>query len=144
MTSKTTLYLLASEQAFTIYAGKAPRAVQEVLQRQASDYDDVLEEPTSEKTRGTTGQVSFNVGPDSGASSDRQRQALAGHAWQAVGDLWAGGGHDRIILAAGPKMLGALRARQPKALGEFVAGELVKDLMNLPPQELPAHLGAEA
>ena len=143
MTSKTTLYLLASEDAFAIYAGRAPRALELLATRQAAEFGDVLEEPTSEKTRGSTGQVSFNVGPELDAQSDRQRLALAAHAWQALDGIWPAGGHDRIVLAAGPKMLGALRAQQPTTLADYVSGELGKNLMNVPPQELPAHLGAE-
>jgi protein required for attachment to host cells len=52
---------------------------------------------------------------------------------------WATAKHDRIVIAAGPKLLGDLRAHLPKTLHAHVAAELHKDLVKIPLHDLPPH-----
>ena len=49
---------------------------------------------------------------------------------------------DHLILVAPPQALGDLRDELPKAVNDRLAGELAKDLTNLPVHDLPAHLAA--
>lgn len=144
MTHKTALYLLASEDAFALYSGEDPRHLTALAHRTAAALGDVHHGHRSEPARGATSNASFAVGPESGAEKPLERAALARHAVPALQAEWDKGGHDRITLAAGPKMLGALRDALPKALLPVIAAELHKDLMKIPPHELPAHLGASA
>ena len=68
-----------------------------------------------------------------------ERHDLARHVSHILAAEWAKGDYDRIVLSAGPKMLGALRAALPKALHSHIAVELHKDLMKVPAHDLPSH-----
>ena len=57
----------------------------------------------------------------------------------ALAAEWASAKHDRIVIAAGPKLLGEVRAHLPKALQSHVAAELHKDLAKTPLHDLPPH-----
>jgi protein required for attachment to host cells len=74
-------------------------------------------------------------GPKEGA----ERVHLGKHAAKMLAAEWAKGGYDRIVLAAGPKMLGEIRQDLPKALHAHVAAELHKDLVGIPLHDLPGH-----
>lgn len=52
------------------------------------------------------------------------------------------GEYDHLILVAPPQALGDLRDELPKAVSDRLAGELAKDLTNLPVHDLPVHLAA--
>jgi protein required for attachment to host cells len=122
------LYLIASEDGFRL------------LQSHTPDFADVHYTYPSEPSRSHTGPhgASFDV---SGSASkvEQERLRLARHVVAALQVEWAKGTHDRIILAAGPKMLGALREAMPKALHAHVAAEVHKDLMKIPAHDLLAH-----
>jgi len=51
------------------------------------------------------------------------------------------GRYDRLVLVAPPKALGYLRSALSDSVREKITGEIDKDLVHLPMQELPAHLG---
>lgn len=94
------------------------------------------------KVTAAPGGASFVVGNE---ASDREalgRAAMARHAVAAVERVWPVAKADALVIAAGPKMLGALRDALPKALAAKVTTELRKDLMNLPESELARHLTA--
>ena len=67
------------------------------------------------------------------------RAHLAKHAAKMLAAEWAKGSYDRIVLAAGPKMLGEFRHDLPGALLPHVAAELHKDLVGTPLHDLPGH-----
>lgn len=48
---------------------------------------------------------------------------------------------DRLILVAGPHMLGLLRDEVEEALAPVIAGEIDKDLMAQPDKSVEAHVG---
>lgn len=146
MHSRNTIYLLASEEAFAIYEGQGARSLRQIAHRSAGSLGDVDHGYRGEKTMGHTGPggASFNVGANTGDADALERAAMARHAVEALERVWKAADAERIVLAAGPKMLGALRQAMPKALQEQVAGELHKNLMGLPEHELPAHLDAGA
>lgn len=68
-----------------------------------------------------------------------ERIAMAKHAAKALTAEWARGSYDRIVLAAGPKMLGEIRHDLPKALQSHVAAEIHKDLVKIPLHEMMSH-----
>lgn len=77
-----------------------------------------------------------------GGSSPREgleRGHLAKHATQVLSAEWARGSYDRIVVAAGPKMLGEFRDHLPKPLAAHVAAELHKDLIGFSLHDLVSH-----
>jgi protein required for attachment to host cells len=68
-----------------------------------------------------------------------ERRDLAKHVSHILAAEWAKGAYDRIVLSAGPKMLGDLRAAIPKSLHSHIVAELHKDLVKIPLHDLAAH-----
>jgi protein required for attachment to host cells len=68
-----------------------------------------------------------------------ERNDLAKHASHVLATEWAKGSYDRIVISAGPKMLGAFRDALPKALHSHIATELHKDLVKVPLHDLLTH-----
>ena len=133
------LYLIVAEDGFRLLQSHSPDLA-EIAVRKADDFADVHYTYPSEQSRSHTGPhgASFDV---SGSANkvDEQRLRFARHIVAALQAEWAKGTHDRIIVAAGPKLLGALRDAMPKALHAHVSGEVHKDLMKIPAHELPSH-----
>jgi protein required for attachment to host cells len=73
---------------------------------------------------------------------DQERHDLAKHAAHVLAAEWAKGSYDRIVISAGPKMLGAFRDALPKALHAHIATELHKDLVQIALRDLPNHFAA--
>lgn len=144
MTRRITLYLLVSEGEFSIYAGSAPRDLQKLAHRTAASLGDVERDFRSEGKQSHSGPrgTSFVVGDDASDRDALGRAAMARHAVEAVERFWPVAQADALVIAAGPKMLGALRDALPKALAAKVTTELHKDLLNLPESELAQHLTA--
>jgi hypothetical protein len=76
---------------------------------------------------------------DLGRLDDQRHADFAKAAAAALAAEWAKGGHERIVIAAGPKMLGLIREALPKPLLRHVAAELHKDLVKIPLHDLPSH-----
>lgn len=51
------------------------------------------------------------------------------------------GDFDRLVLVAGPHMLGTLRAEMPEGLRDVVTSEVDRDLTNMTLDDLPKQLG---
>lgn len=143
MKQPVTLVLLADEGGFALLEGNRS-ALAEIARRDAQDFENLGRDPGegSDKGRnraGPGGGISFgNVERSNVGQVDRAR--LARHATAALAGAWAGGRHDRILISAGPKMLGALREALPEALRPHVAGEAHKDLMRVAAHDLPGQL----
>ena len=137
MKTPQTLYLLASDHSFRLVhtheSGLVPLGG-----KSAEDFPDVDYRFPAEKLNRGIGVYIQPTGPSK--SAEPQRNRLAHHAIAALEAQWAKGGYDRIVLVAGPKMLGDLRHSLPKSLSGHVAGELHKDLVKMPLHDLPAHL----
>ena len=133
------LYLIASDDGFRLLQTHTPDLA-EIAVKAADDFADVNYTYPSEQTRSHTGPhgASFNVG-GSANKVEEERLRLARHIVDALQAEWNKSTHDRIIVAAGPKMLGALREAMPKALHAHVTAEVHKDLMKIPAHELPSH-----
>jgi protein required for attachment to host cells len=79
------------------------------------------------------------AGAGHGSHDEIGREHLAKHAAKVLAAEWAKGLNDRIVIAAGPKMLGEIRRELPKGVMAHVAAELHKDLIKTPIHDLPAH-----
>jgi protein required for attachment to host cells len=137
MKAPQTLYLLAAEHSFRLLRTHEDGLVA-LGGKSAEDFPDVdYRFPAERQGRG----VAVHTEPEAHSKSvEVQRNRLAHHAMAALEAQWAKGGFDRIVLVAGPKMLGDLRDSMPRSLEGHVAGELHKDLMKTPLHELPEHL----
>ena len=133
----TTLYCIADEAGFRLLHGQGSD-IHEMLGARSSDFEDVEHafSGTGGNHSGRGGDISF--GHASASKAEIERPRLARHVITALQAEWAKGGHDRIVLAAGPKMLGALRDAMPDALAAHVT-DLAKDLSDVPAQELYPH-----
>ena len=69
---------------------------------------------------------------------EQERDRFAARLSDAIAAAAAGA--DRIVLAAAPRMLGALRAAMPAPLRARVAAERDRNLLKVPAADLPAHL----
>jgi protein required for attachment to host cells len=132
----TTLYCIADEAGFRLLRGQGSEIV-ELLGAKSGDFDDVEHE--FDKTGGNragSGEVTFGHARTTKAEIERPR--LARHVIRALEAEWAKAACDRIVLTAGPKMLGALRDAMPDALAAHVT-DLAKDLSDVPAHELYQH-----
>jgi len=132
-----TLYLLAADRDFRLLRG-ARSELAEITHRKADDYPDVHGRDAPPPSRGQSGGISFNT-TEPGAHEAEERRRFACYALEALEKEWAKGKADRIVIAAGPRMLGELRDQIPKALAAHVAAEMPKDLIRIAVHDLPAH-----
>jgi protein required for attachment to host cells len=130
-----TLYCIADEAGFRLLHGKG-KDIEETLKASAEAFDDVAYE-FSKGGRNRTGTASF--GHDTQSAAEIERPRLAKHVIRALEAEWAKGTADRIVLAAGPKMLGALRDAMPQRLACHIAADLAKDLSHVPAHALFDH-----
>lgn len=132
-----TLYCIADEAGFRLLRGIG-NEFEELLNASAEAFDDVeYEFGKGGRNRSGAGATSF--GHDTKSAAEIERPRLAKHVVHALEAEWAKGGADRIVVAAGPKMLGALRDTMPGALAGHIAAELSKDLSDIPAHALYSH-----
>lgn len=134
----TTLYCIADEAGFRLVRGKGAE-LEELLNASAEAFEDVAYAFTK-AGRNRTGATSF--GHDTKSAAEIERPRLAKHVVRALEAEWSKGSADRIVLTAGPKMLGALRDALPQGLKAHVAAELPKDLSDVPVHALADHLSS--
>ncbi len=137
-----TLYCIADTAGFRLVRGRGT-AMEELLTASADAFDDVdYEFAKGGRNRAGAGATSF--GHDTKSEAEIERPRLAKHVIRALEAEWAKGTADRIVVAAGPKMLGALRDAMPGGLQAHVAAELPKDLSDVPIHDLARHLASLA
>lgn len=140
MKPAVTLYCIADEAGFRLLRGQGSE-IDEILAASAGDFDDVNHE-FAENGRNRSGRgVEINFGHGKWSKAEIERPRLARHVIRALEAEWAKGTCDRIVLTAGPKMLGALRDAMPGALAAQVT-DLAKDLSDVPAHKLYQHLRA--
>lgn len=138
MKRPVTLYLIASDEEFRLIRGEGADLT-ELTGARLTDFSDGDFAFSSPKSRNTSGGISFGVSSGQ-TETDIERPRLAAHAADALQTAWTTGAYDRIVIAAGPKLLGALRKALPKALHGHIAAEIHKSLVKLTLRELPGHL----
>jgi protein required for attachment to host cells len=69
----------------------------------------------------------------------QRRERFARHVAEALAQEWGQAKADRLVVAAAPKMLGVLRKLIAGPAAAALAGDLAKDLMNIPVIDLPRH-----
>ena len=129
MKQPSSLYLLAGERDYRLLRGQGTTLI-EIVHQTAADFPDVEDQPS-----GSGLEVDAH-----GRTERIERDRFARHVVRAVAEEWEKGGFDRIVVAAGPKMLGVLRKALPKSLLTHVAAELNKDLVKIAVHDLPPHL----
>lgn len=134
----TTLILVAAEHELRLVSATAG-GMTELVHRRAAGYPDGEVEFAGGPERSHGGGVSFGHEPRHTAQ-EIERDRFAAHAVDELGREWASGTYDRIILVAGPKLLGTLRDLVPEALRPHVTSEVHKDLAKLPLAALADHL----
>lgn len=139
MKAADTLYCVADERGFRLLRGNGGR-MEAIHAAGADDFAD-WSHTITEPGRNRSGGISFGNGGSDDDAIERPR--LAKHVVAALAAEWKKGGAGRIVLAAGPKMLGALRKAMPKDLAQEIAAEFPKDLSDIPEHELLDHLEAK-
>lgn len=136
MKAADTLYCIADERSFRLLRGNGNR-MEPIHAAGSDDFPDVSHALTD---RGRNRSGGINFGHETGSTAEIERPRLAKHIVAALQAEWQKGGAGRIVLAAGPKMLGALREAMPKDLASEIAVELAKDLSDIPDRDLAGHL----
>lgn len=136
MKAADTLYCIADERGFRLLRGNGGR-MEAIHAAGADDFAD-WSHAISEPGRNRSGGINFGNGGGDAAEIERPR--LAKHIVAALEAEWKKGGAGRIALAAGPKMLGALRKAMPKDLAREITQEFDKDLSDIPDHALAEHL----
>lgn len=132
-----TLYCIADEAGFRLLSGKGDQ-IDVLLTASSEAFEDVRHE-VSGSGRNHAGAGGTSFGHDTRSAAEIERPRLAKHVVRALEAEWSRGAADRIVLAAGPKMLGALRDAMPVKLERHVAAELPKDLSDVPAHALYSH-----
>ncbi len=78
---------------------------------------------------------------DQGDPQENANVQFARNIVRALGLAHEDKSFDRLILVAGPHMLGLLRKAMSDSLNEVVVAELAKDLTDVPLKDLERHLG---
>lgn len=136
MKAADTLYCIADERGFRLLRGSGGRmdAVHAAGADDFADWSQAIREPGRNRSGG------INFGTGGGDAAEIERPRLAKHIVAALAAEWKTGGAGRIVLAAGPKMLGALRKAMPKELAQEIVDEFDKDLSDVPDHDLAEHL----
>lgn len=136
MKAADTLYCIADDRSFRLLRGNGGQ-MEPIHAAGSDDFADVSHALT-DPGRNRSGGISF--GHETASPDEIERPRLAKHIVTALEAEWRKGGAGRIVLVAGPKMLGALRKAMPKALAAEIAQEIDKDLSDIPDHALAAHL----
>lgn len=96
------------------------------------------EDRPGRQTGGPGGVARHGFDPNETADT-LSRDRFARRVIEALDQEWTAAKADRLVIAAAPKMLGVLRKSLRGAPAAALAGDLAKDLMKIPAQDLPRH-----
>jgi protein required for attachment to host cells len=100
---------------------------------------------TDRPGRGHSSSVGQRHGMDGERSTQRSaEQDFAKRIAEEMAKAHETGGFDRAVLAAGPRMLGLIRAVLPDTVRSALSAEVARDLVRFEGRELIDHLPAEA
>lgn len=135
-----TLVLVADDETARLLVNEGVgKGLRQIAQQSADSLDPkrFRYSDTPGRERAAPGMARHGMEPRS--SEERQaRQAFADLVVQELLAAWETGGHDRIVIAAAPRMLGALRDRLG-GLAPHVTASLDKDLVKVAISDLPRH-----
>lgn len=140
-----TLVLIADDHEARLLVNEGVgKGLSQLAQHSAAELDADRFAYSDERGRATAAPGMARHAMEPRSSPERQaREAFAAHVVAALRQVWQAGGHDRIVLAAAPRMLGALRAELGD-LAAHVAASLDKDLVRVPLSDLPRHFAGVA
>lgn len=136
-----TWIVLANSRGARVLANRGPGKGLEELKTH------VWEAPPMEQPRDRAGVGHSIAGPGVAGVTERDARLIhdQGFARQIIRRLrkaQAAHDYDRLVLAAGPHMLGLLRQQLDAALKSVLVGEIAKDLTAQPPQAVSDTVGA--
>ena len=136
-----TLILLAAEQDYRLLSNKGGGTdFVEIAHREANDFSDVNYDFSNSGGGRQTAPSGTQFSTDGrDTQHEQERSRFAAHVVAGLTEEWASGSYDRIMISAGPKMLGVLRKAMPKQLADNIARELNKDLIKVAVHDLPEH-----
>lgn len=145
MKAPRTLILLAAARDLRLLRGDGVgKGLEELAHLTWEDLPDVDFEFSDRAPRergGGLGGSLHTIDPRQ-TEREKERGRMVGHAIRVLGEEWAKGGYDRIVMSAPDKMLGLLRNALPKELADNMAADMDKDLVKIPLHDLPKHLAA--
>lgn len=137
-----TLVLVAGEESarFLMNEGVG-KGVSEIAALAATQFADTNTRDVERPERAGGGPHGANRhGLEPRHDSDELRRArFSAHVIAALEQEWQQARPDRLIIAAPPKMLGALRADLPAVLAAALVADLAKDLIKIPAPDLVGH-----
>lgn len=137
-----TLVLVADDQTarFLINEGigKGLKEIAGLSAAQFLDAQIAYDDRPGRQTGGPGGMARHGFDP--GDTADQMgRERFAGYVAEELDREWRRVKPDRLILAAAPKMLGALRAKLAAAPAAALHGDLAKDLVKVAARDLPGY-----
>lgn len=146
MKAVRTLVLVANEgEARVLENTGTGRGLAEICAMRADDFPelalDISEAPGRQNA--APGQGGHALDPRE-TEREARRTGFSRLVIEALEQVWRKKRHDRIIVAAAPRLLGELRQRMPKDVAAAVVADLPKDLVKITVRDLPAHFASIA
>jgi protein required for attachment to host cells len=133
------LYLIAGDQDFRLVHTHGT-GLAEISNRNADAFPNVEHNARGGQSLSHAGGPGHGFEVAGHSTKDEiERGRFAKHIAAALVAEWAKGSYDRIVITAGPKMLGEIRHELPKSLHDHIAAEMHKDLVKVPLHDLPSH-----
>ncbi len=143
MQRTVTLLVLASEEkARLLEINSLDKVLEEIECVDRSPVDDEGKEFSDRAGRMAVGGEARHAFEPRTLVADRLRQEFAGKVVAAMSERLAAAPFDRLVVAAGPKMLGLLRTALSPELRRRLVFDLDKELIDLPVADLTRHIGA--
>lgn len=138
-----TLILLASESHMRLCANSGVgKGVEQIEAQAIEDFDDIARPYADAPGRNQAAPGMAGHDFERPTSERRQkRDDFAAHVLGRTQKAFDAGGYDRLLIAAPPAMLGALRDEMSESLKSVLLADLDKDLTKLPLADLSDHLG---
>jgi protein required for attachment to host cells len=136
-----TLVLVASEAEARILENTGRgQGLREVAGLRAADFPETDQgfDDTAGRQSAAPGTARHAFEPRETAREAR-RVTFAGLILEAFDQAWKQGGHDRLIIAAPPRLLGELRSDMPKPMADAVLADIPKNLVKVALRDLPPY-----
>ncbi|MCR8725315.1 host attachment protein [Frigidibacter sp. ROC022] len=141
MQQDLTLIIIANESEAAFYSSAGlGRGLHRLSEISAADFADTHRAHTKPMGRGKGGPAGETHEYEPKTSDRRlSRENFSHHVAEAAEEIWEAEPFTRLFVVAPPRMLGALRDDLPGSLTRNLAGDLDKDLVKVPLQDLPEH-----